>query len=130
MGGLAAVAVAGASCGSDRTSELLGTWRATTLIEEGDTVDVNLDDVSLRFDSAGRYVYTSTLDYFEEGGFVLEDDILTTDPDVDTVGVQRVRVTTLDTSQLAFLMFDGGRQRILRFARVRPDGTAAPPSRQ
>ena len=119
----ATLAATAAACRPDRTPDLLGTWQATYLIEEGDTVDVRLDDVSLRFDSGGRYVYTSTLDYYEEGAFALTDDILATTPDVDSVGPQRVRVTALDPGALALLMFDDGRQRVLAFERVVPADT-------
>ena len=113
-----AVVLAAVGCQDDRTPELLGTWQATSLVEEGDTVDVRLDDVSLRFDTGGRYVYTSTLDYYEEGTFVFEGDILTTSPEIDSVGEQRVKVTVLDPEQLRFFMMDAGRQRQLSFERV------------
>ena len=122
-----AAAVLTAACRPDRTPEILGTWQAVYLLEEGDTVDVKLDNVSLRFDTGGHYVYTSTLDYFERGRFELVDDILTTRPEVDTVGQQRVRVTRLTPEGLTFLMSDGGKARVLGFARVRPaDSTGAP----
>lgn len=122
---------------------LLGTWQATHLLERadslgvgrgenatvaggtglggfspGDTVDVRLEDVSLRFEPDGDYVYTSTLDYFEEGTFELDGDLLTTVAAVDSVGEQRVRVTRLDDRRLHLLMEDAGRRRELGFERV------------
>ena len=112
------LAVVLVACQRDRTPELLGTWQATSLVEEGDTVDVRLDEVSLRFEPDGDYVYTSTLDYYEEGTFALDGDILTTTAAVDSVGVQRVRVTALDTGRLQFFMLDNGRKRQLSFQRV------------
>ena len=110
------------ACETDRTPELLGTWQASLLIEEGDTVDVRLDDVSLLFESGGAYTYTSTLDYFEEGRFALDGDILETQPTADSLSPQKVKVTTLDDSTLHFFMMDAGRRRQLEFRRVATAG--------
>ena len=113
------------SCQADRTLELLGTWQASLLIEDGDTVDVRLDDVSLLFEPEGAYTYTSTLDYFEEGRFALDGDILETQPAADSLSPQRVKVTTLDDSTLHFFMMDAGRRRQLEFRRMMTAGAEA-----
>lgn len=122
---------------------LIGTWQATHLLQrddgpshggssggevaqptydlifdEGDTVDLRLEDVSLQFEADGDYTYTSTLDYFETGTFSLDGDILTTAASTDSIPTQRVRVIRLDDGRLHLFMKDAGRNRELGFERV------------
>lgn len=89
------------------------------LLEEGDTVDIDLTDVSLSFSPSGSYVYTSTLDHLEEGTFTVEGDLLVTTADTTAdTQPQRVRILRLDSSRLHVQMKDQGKDRRLEFMRV------------
>lgn len=103
---------------SDADTATAANAGAPSGFSENDTVDVRLEDVSLRFGADGEYVYTSTLDYYEDGTFALDGDLLTTIPRVDTIGRQRMRITALQGDSLKLLMDDQGRRRELGFRRV------------
>ena len=117
----AAVATLGA-CRADQTPELFGTWQAEVLIEDGDTVDVDLENVSLAFAPDLNYLYTSTLDYVEPGTYRLDGGVLYTLPEGSDAGAARkVKVELLDSARLHILMNDAGKLRRLEFARVARD---------
>ncbi len=90
-----------------------------SLVEEGDTVEVNLQDVSISFDPAGDYAYTSTLDYTERGTFRTDGEYLITQPNVpDTIPERAVEIATLEPSVLRLNMQEGDKRRVLMFERV------------
>jgi len=96
------------------------------LVEEGDTVDVILDDVGLRFDKNGKYVYTSTLDYEEEGTFRTKGDMLFSTPaEQDSVAERRVAIEHLDELSLHLRMKQGEKYRILEFERIIQEDVSA-----
>lgn len=89
------------------------------LIENGDTVDVDLNKVSLHFTPDLQYVYTSTLDYVEPGTFRLERGVLFTLPvGADASATRKVRIENLDSIYLFILMNDAGKLRQLQFRRL------------
>ena len=107
------------ACNEDRTPDLHGAWQATLLVEEGDTVEVRLDDVGIQFKPDGSYVYTSTLDYAEEGNYHLDGEYLYRTPTgADPEGILPVEIAALDSTRLHFNMVDSGKARRLEFLRV------------
>ena len=89
------------------------------LIEEGDTIDVILDDVGLFFDTDGSYIYTSTLDYEESGTFRSSGDMLFTTPTAqDTLLERPVEIALLTDNLLHLNMKEGDKNRILEFERI------------
>ncbi|MFK8056665.1 MAG: hypothetical protein AB8F78_11145 [Saprospiraceae bacterium] len=113
-----------AACQADRTPELLGAWQATLLVEEGDTIEVILDDVGLFFDEEGKYIYTSTLDYEESGIFRTKGNLLFTTPvKQDTLVERPVAIALLNEKALHLNMKEGDKNRILEFERITPDAT-------
>ena len=89
------------------------------LIEDGDTIDVILDDVGLFFDEEGKYIYTSTLDYEESGIFRSKGNMLFTTPvKQDTLVERPVAIALLDELVLHLNMKEGQKNRILEFERI------------
>ena len=90
------------------------------LIEDGDTVKVNLTNVSLAFAPDNTYLYTSTLDYVEPGTYSFERGVLYTLPaGAEEDAARKVKVELLDSLRLQILMNDAGKLRQLHFLRVR-----------
>lgn len=89
------------------------------LIEDGDTIDVILDDVGLYFDKEGKYIYTSTLDYEESGTFRTKGNMLFTTPvKQDTLVERPVAIARLSETSLHLNMKEGEKNRILEFERI------------
>jgi len=66
------------SCSGITQEQLNGKWTAVQLTEEGDSLAVNLEEISLKFDAQNNYNFTSTLNYREEGTYKLNKNLLST----------------------------------------------------
>lgn len=90
------------------------------MLEEGDTVDVNLSEVKLIFKSNGDYAYYSTLDYSEQGKFNSAGNYLYSTPNnQDTIVDRKVEIITLTPLELYIRMDARGKERILQFQKAK-----------
>ena len=106
------------ACNGSREDMLLGKWQATAILEEGDTIDMDLSEVSLRFDEDGTYQYTSTLNYKEDGYYFVEYQFLYTRDTLAGESEQKaVRISTLSQDSLVLDMEEGGKPRKLVLVR-------------
>ena len=79
---------------------LLGTWRASTVIEEGDTLDLDLSNVKLAFNESTDFIYKHTQRDSMIGKFKLEGALINVfvgAPQQDTIIIQ---VSQLDKEML------------------------------
>ena len=105
------------SCGGLEKGQLKGKWTAVQLTEEGDSLKVNLEEITLDFREKG-YDFTSTLNYKEAGTYDLKDNLLTT---LDSLNVDQqekvVEITKLQNDSLFIRMNEGGKERVLVMTR-------------
>ncbi len=104
-------------CKGVKKEELKGKWRAVQLTEEGDSLKVNLDEITLNFHEKG-YDFTSTLNYKEAGIYTLKDNLLTTLDSLNE-GTQEkvVEITRLQNDSLYIRMNEEGKERLLVLTR-------------
>jgi hypothetical protein len=101
------------SCEKLNKEHLKGHWSAIHLTEEGDSLKVNLEEITLAF-SDKKYDFTSTLNYKESGTYLLKDNLLfTVDTLNDKANEKVVEITKLKADSLFIRMNDGGKERIL-----------------
>jgi len=106
-----------ASCGGIQKEQLKGKWTAVQLTEEGDSLKVNLEEITLDFDEAG-YDFTSTLNYKEAGIYALQDNLLTTLDSLNEGPEEKVvEITKLQNDSLFIRMNEAGKERILVMTR-------------
>ncbi|GEM_PF-1874454 len=106
---------------------LEGQWQATVVLEEGDTLPVDVGQIRLIFDDEGHYRYHSTLNYREAGFYKLEGALLYTRDTThrDTVLERFVKVPVLTTDSMVVLMRTReDKERLLRFRRI-PDSPSS-----
>lgn len=102
-----------ASCGGIQQEQLKGKWTAVQLTEEGDSLKVNLDEITLDFGNKG-YDFTSTLNYKEAGTYTLKDNLLTTLDSLNEGTIEKVvEITRLQNDSLYIRMNEQGKERIL-----------------
>ena len=83
------------------------------LTEEGDSLRVNLEEITLRFADNG-YDFTSTLNYKEEGVYSLNENfLLTLDSLNEGANEKIVEITRLENDSLHIRMNDAGKERLL-----------------
>ncbi|MEM6697363.1 MAG: hypothetical protein AAF599_03135, partial [Bacteroidota bacterium] len=102
------------TCTSEQENLLLGKWQATQLIEEGDSVKMDLAEVGFLFDEQGRYQFQSTLNYREAGFYTKNNNLLyTTDTLTENRNRQAVKILKLKEGLLELGMVDRGKERVL-----------------
>ena len=101
------------SCGGLDKEQLKGNWTAVQLTEEGDSLKVNLDEITLKFKEKG-YDFTSTLNYKEAGIYDLQKNLLTTLDSLNEGTIEKVvEITKLQNDSLFIRMNESGKERIL-----------------
>lgn len=102
------------SCGGITQEELNGKWTAVQLTEEGDSLPVNLEEITLQFDEKNGYGFTSTLNYKEEGTYQLNKNLLSTIDSLNNATKEKVvEITKLANDSLFIRMNEAGKERIL-----------------
>ena len=102
-----------ASCGGIQKEQLVGKWTAVQLTEEGDSLKVNLEEITLIFGETG-YEFTSTLNYKEAGIYELKDNFLSTLDSLNSGQEAKiVEITKLQNDSLFIRMNEGGKERFL-----------------
>ena len=100
-------------CDGLQKEQLKGKWTAVQLTEEGDSLKVNLDEITLNFEEKG-YDFTSTLNYKEAGIYELNDNFLTTLDSLNQGTEEKVvEITRLQNDSLYIRMMEQGKERIL-----------------
>lgn len=107
------------SCSPVDDDLLIGEWQATALYEEGDSLAVDVKDISLAFDN-NTYHYTSTLNYRESGSYFINETYLFT---IDTVhqasSEKAVEIQLLSADFLHLRMQENGKERLLKLKKKR-----------
>lgn len=107
------------SCSPIDDELLIGEWQAAALFEEGQPLDVDLDDISLTFGNK-NYHYTSTLNYRESGSYSVDERYLFT---VDTIhrasSEKAVEIKLISADSLHLRMQENGKERLLKLVKKR-----------
>ncbi len=107
------LAISIAACSGLEKEQLKGKWTAVQLTEEGDSLKVNLEEITLAFKETG-YDFTSTLNYKEAGTYDLKDNLLTTLDSLNTNQQEKVvEITKLQNDSLFIRMNEAGKERLL-----------------
>ncbi|MEL6720447.1 MAG: hypothetical protein AAFO82_21965 [Bacteroidota bacterium] len=102
------------NCASDKENLLLGRWNATQLTENGNSIEMELEEVWFTFDEQGHYQFHSTLNYREAGFYKQNNNLLyTTDTLIEDRNRQAVKILKLDEAHLELGMEDRGKKRVL-----------------
>ncbi len=101
------------ACKAITKKQLEGKWVAVQLTEEGDTLKVNLEEITLDFEK-NAYQFTSTLNYRESGVYRLKDYLLYTQDTLKENAVEKiVEITKINTDSLFIRMNESGKERLL-----------------
>ena len=106
------------ACGLDYSKELIGSWQAVEVTQEGAPMDLSPEEVNMSFDNDGRYRFQGTLNYIEAGSYYLEKDLLYTLDTINGQSVQKVvQITDLQNDSLTIRMQAGDQQQVLKLVR-------------
>lgn len=106
------------ACSPYSEEQLHGHWQGTHISEDGITLDVAPELISLSFSPTGRYSYEGTLQYRESGQFSIQDHLLfTTDTLQAGVEEKAVEILLLSPDSLHLQMWEGGKARLLKLAK-------------
>jgi len=101
------------ACTGIKKDDLKGNWTAVQLTEEGDSLKVNLDEITLQFEEEG-YTFTSTLNHKEAGIYYLRNNYLFTLDSLNPEAKEKVvEIARLQNDSLFVRMNETGKERIL-----------------
>lgn len=101
------------NCSGIKKENLEGNWTAIQLTEEGEALQVNLEEITLSFAQKG-YIFTSTLNYKESGVYTLQENYLITKDTINQPSKEKVvELTKLNQDSLFIRMNEAGKERIL-----------------
>lgn len=109
------------SCNQNTAKEknLLGNWQAFEVLEEGETLSVNPEEIKFTFKENHSYSFSSTLNYKEAGSFHLDFPYLYTTDTVNQATTEKaVEIIQLVTDSLTLKMKEKGRKRIIKLVKV------------
>jgi len=97
--------------------DLYGTWQAVALTEEGESLQVNLEEIQLSFNKQ-YYEFHSTLNYKEAGHFQVQSNLLLTKDTLKNSLLEKsVEITKFQNDSLFVRMNEQGRERRLVLVR-------------
>lgn len=97
-----------------------GQWQGAVLLEQGDSVLVDPNDLKFTFDQEDKtYTYQSTLNYREAGNFYIQTKYLFTEDTLQANPLEKsVEILQLDADSLHIKMMDKGRERVMKLAKI------------
>ncbi|MFK7935678.1 MAG: hypothetical protein AB8G22_19345 [Saprospiraceae bacterium] len=105
------------SCSPVDDDLLIGEWQAAALYEEGKSIEVDLNEISLSF-SNNNYHYTSTLNYRESGSYFVDERFLFTIDTTHRASTEKaVEIQLLSVDSLYLRMQENGKERLLQLAK-------------
>ena len=95
-----------------------GSWKATSLEEEGEGLDVQLEKIGFTFYPDTKYDYKSTLNYREAGKYYLKAKYLYTTDTLNEASIEKVvEIIKLEADTMVIKMVQNGKERLLTLAR-------------
>jgi len=102
------------SCQKQPSIDITGTWKAIELTQEGDSLEIDLGEVSFIFTENGRYQFNSTLKYKEAGTYHIDGPFLfSTDTTQNTPHEKAVEIIQLSGDTLILRMEELKKERIM-----------------
>ena len=115
---LAVLLLLGVSCSPYTKSDLAGKWQAVSLMEDGDTLAVDLAVINFQFTEAGYYHFNSTLNYEESGTYRLNGPYLYSTDTLDAPYREKaVKIVLLRNDSLLLKMEEMGKERMVLLKR-------------
>ncbi len=102
------------SCQKQPNIDLTGTWKAIELTQEGDSLEIDLGEVSFKFMENGRYQFNSTLKYKEAGTYHIDGPFLfSTDTTQNILHEKAVEIIQLSGDTLILRMEELDKERVM-----------------
>ncbi|MBK8506563.1 MAG: hypothetical protein IPL46_32825 [Saprospiraceae bacterium] len=101
------------SCGEHSPDALIGDWRADLVVEEGDTLEMDLANVTLRFTEDRYFKYKHTQRDSLSGSFNLSKGLIklfVNEPVTDTIIIQ---ISNLNDESMILRMNHEGNERLV-----------------
>jgi hypothetical protein len=108
-----------AGCTQWTDSDLVGTWEAISITEEGEPLSVDYPTVLLTLKADNTYEYKGTLNYREAGKWLAESNYLYTKDTLKPDGVQKiVFIADFQQDSIEMQMVEQEKTRFMKMKRV------------
>jgi hypothetical protein len=92
---------------------LIGTWKASTVVEEGDTLDLDLSNVELSFELENDFIYQHTQRDSMSGKFKLDGALINLFVEVPQKDTIIIQLSELKDNALTLRMNHEGNERLV-----------------
>ncbi len=108
------------ACGSgiDKT-QVLGTWQAVSLVENGQPGSTDLSQTKFTFHPTGQYDYQSNVNYKEQGTYYIDGKFLVSKDTLNAGISKSVRIEFLSADSMLFNMNSNGAPQLLGLKKVK-----------
>lgn len=102
------------ACQDHSSTDITGVWKAIELAQEGDSLEINLEEVSFEFTKNGRYKFNSTLKYKEAGTYHIDGPFLFSTDTTQTIEQEKaVEILQLSGDTLILRMEELNKERVM-----------------
>ena len=107
------------ACRTADTGILVGSWQAFEVLEEGEVLPVNTEEISFSFGEDASYQYSSTLNYREAGSYFVDTRYLFTTDTINNASSEKaVEIIKLNPDTLFLRMQEGNKERIMKLKKL------------
>ena len=108
-----------AACSTNTTEDIIGNWQAFEVLEEGEPLLVNTQEIQFSFHEDESYEYFSTLNYREAGSYYIEAKYLFTRDTINQASSEKaVEIVQLNLDTMILHMQESNKERILKLEKV------------
>lgn len=108
------------SCKTIKNDQIIGSWQAVEVLEDGEPLKVNLSEINISFNANELYSFKSTLNYNEAGRYYIESPFLFTTDTVNSASTEKtVEILLLTADSLHLKMSEGGKNRLMKMKKLK-----------
>lgn len=107
------------ACRTADTGAIVGSWQAFEVLEEGEPLLVNAEEINFSFGDDASYQYSSTLNYREAGSYFVDAKYLFTTDTINNASSEKaVEIIKLNPDTLFLRMQEGNKERIMKLKKL------------
>lgn len=107
------------SCSQVEKEWIKGEWQGVSILEKGQKLEIDPQEIRLHFFADHKYTYQSTLKYEEAGTYHMDKKYLYTIDTVNQASTQKaVEIILLTEDSLHLKMMENGQERLLKMEKI------------
>lgn len=107
----------GIACRSMTVDDVVGTWEAYEVMQEGDTLNLDLEHVVLKVNEGGEFLYTHSSRDTMSGNLSIDKGLIHLEVAHPSAEILLIQLQDLDSESMTLRMNHDGKERIVSLSR-------------